>query len=312
VVLVNFLRANADIFEWIPSNMLGISREVAEHSLDILPHSRVVQQRLHRFDEERRRAIGVELRKLLEAGFINEVFHPTWLANPVLVKKKNGKWQMCVDYTSLNKACPKVPFPLPQIDQIVDSTAGCELLCFLDAYSGYHQIKMKESDQLATSFIMPFGMYCYVTMPFDLRNAGATYQRCMQHVFGDHIGRTVEAYVDDIVVKTRKAGDLVNDLRVAFDCLRANGVKLNPEKCVFGVPLGMLLGYIVSQRGIEPNPEKVTALERMGPIRDLKGVQKVLGCLAALSHFISWLGEKGLPLYRLLKKHEHLSWTVEA
>jgi ribonuclease HI len=134
----------------------------------------------------------------------------------------------------------------------------------------------------------------------------------MQHVFGDHIGRTVEAYVDDIVVKTRKANDLVNDLRVAFDCLRANGVKLDPEKCIFGVPRGMLLGYIVSQRGIEPNPEKVTALECMGPIRDLKGVQKVLGCLAALSRFISRLGEKGLPLYRLLKKYERFSWTVEA
>jgi hypothetical protein len=134
----------------------------------------------------------------------------------------------------------------------------------------------------------------------------------MQHVFGDHIGRTVEAYVDDIVVKTRKADGLVNDLRVAFDCLGANGVKLNPEKCVFGVPRGMLLGYIVSQRGIEANPEKVAALERMGPIRDLKGVQKVLGCLAALRRFISRLGEKGLPLYRLLKKHERFSWTVEA
>jgi hypothetical protein len=193
---------------------------------------------------------------------------------------------------------------LPRIDQIVDSTAGCELLCFLDAYSGYHQIKMKESDQLATSFITPFGMYCYVTMSFGLRNAGATYRRCMQHVFGDHIGRTVEAYVDDIVVKTRKADDLVSDLRIAFDCLRANGVKLNPEKCVFGVPRGMLLGYIISQRGVEANPEKVAALERMGPIRDLKGVQRVLGCLAALSRFISRLGEKGLPLYRLLKKHE--------
>jgi hypothetical protein len=92
------------------------------------------------------RAIGVELRKLLEVGFIKEVFHPTWLANHVLVKKKNGKWQMCVDYTSLNKASPKVPFPLPRIDQIVDSTVGCELLCLLDAYSGYHQINMKESD----------------------------------------------------------------------------------------------------------------------------------------------------------------------
>jgi hypothetical protein len=171
---------------------------------------------------------------------------------------------------------------------------------------------MKESDQLATSFITPFGMYFYVMMPFGLRNAGATYQRCMQHVFGDHIGRTVEAYVDDIVMKTRKADNLVDNLRIAFGCLRANGVKLNPEKCVFGVPQGMLLGYVVSQRGIEANPEKVAALERMGPIRDLKGVQKVLGCLAALSHFISRLGEKGLPLYRLLKKHEQFSWTTEA
>jgi hypothetical protein len=312
VVLVDFLRANADIFAWSPSDIPGIPREVAEHSLDILPHSRAMQQRLRRFDEERCRVIGVELRKLLEAGFIKEVFHPKWLANPILVKKKNGKWQMCVDYTSLNKACPKVHFPLPQIDQIVDSTAGCELLCFLDNYSGYHQIKMKWSDQLATSFITPFGMYCYVTMSFGLRNAGARYQRCMQHVFGDHIGRTVEAYVDDIVVKTRKVDDLVNNMRVACDCLRANGVKLNPEKCVFGVPRGMLLGYIVSQRGIEPNPEKVTALERIGQIRDLKGVQKVLECLAALSRFISRLGEKGLPLYRLLKKHERFSWTIEA
>jgi hypothetical protein len=104
-----------------------------------------------------------------------------------------------------------------------------------------------------------------------------------------------------MVVKTRKADNLVSDLRVAFDCLRANGVKLNPEKCVFGVPRGMLLGYIVSQRGIEPNPEKVVALERMGPIRDLKGVQKVMGCLAALNRFISRLGEKGLPLSNSLR-----------
>jgi hypothetical protein len=98
------------------------------------------------------------------------------------------------------------------------------------------------------------------------------YQQCTQHVFGDHIGRIVEAYVDDIVVKTRKVDDLVSDLRVAFDCLRVNGVKLNPEKCVFGMPRGMLLGYIVSQWGIEPNPEKVAALEQMGLIRDLKGL----------------------------------------
>jgi hypothetical protein len=149
----------------------------------------------------------------------------------------------------------------------------------LDAYSGYHQIKMKESDQLATSFITPFGMYCYVTMPFGLRNAGATYQRCMNHVFGEHIGRTVEAYIDDIVVKTRKASDHLSNLETTFKCLKAKGVKLNPENCVFGVPRGMLLGFIVSKRGIEANPEKIAAITNMGPIKDLKGVQRVMGCL---------------------------------
>ena len=140
-MLVDFLCANADMFAWSPSDMPGIPREDAEHALDIRAGSRLVKQRLRRFDEEKRRAIGEEVPKLLAAGFIKEVSHPEWLANPVLVKKKNRKWRMCVDYTGLNKACPKVPFPLPQIDQIIDSTMGCETLSFLDAYSGYHQIR---------------------------------------------------------------------------------------------------------------------------------------------------------------------------
>ena len=107
---------------------------------------------------------------------------------------------MCVDYTDLNKACPKDPFPLPLIDQVVDSTLGCKTLCFLDAYSIYHQIAMKESDQLATSFITPFRSFCYITMPFSLKNTGATYQRYMLKCFGDLIRQTIEAYVYDIVV----------------------------------------------------------------------------------------------------------------
>jgi hypothetical protein len=134
----------------------------------------------------------------------------------------------------------------------------------------------------------------------------------MNHVFGEHIDRTVEAYVDDIVVKTRNACDLLSDLEVTFGCLRAKGVKLNPEKCVFGVPRGMLLGFIISERGIEANSEKIAAITNMGPIKDLKGVQRVMGCLAALSRFISRLGEKGLPLYRLLRKAKRFSWTPKA
>jgi hypothetical protein len=131
VVLVDFLCANTDIFAWSPSDMPGIPREVAEHSLDIQPHSRAVQQRLHRFDEERRRAIGVELRKLLEDGFIKEVFHPTWLANLVLVKKKNEKWQMCVDYTSLNRACPKFLFLCHESIKSLTRLQGVNFCAFL-------------------------------------------------------------------------------------------------------------------------------------------------------------------------------------
>jgi hypothetical protein len=149
-------------------------------------------------------------------------------------------------------------------------------------------------------------------MLFDLRNAGATYQRCKQHVFRDHIGPTVEAYVDDIVVKSKRVNNLVDDLDISFNCLKEKNIKLNHEKCVFGVPRGMLLGFIVSERGIEANPEKISTITKMGPIQDLKGMQRVTGYLAALSRFISRLGEKALHLYRLLKKSEHFSWTLEA
>ena len=131
-----------------------------------------MKQCLRRFDKGKHRTIGEEIAKLSVAGFINEVYHPEWLANPILVRKKSGKSRICVDYTGLNKACPKDPFPLPRIDQIVDSTSGCKTLCFFDAYSGYHKIAMKESDQLMTSFISPFGSFCYVTMSFDLKMRG--------------------------------------------------------------------------------------------------------------------------------------------
>jgi hypothetical protein len=142
-------------------------------------------------------------------------------------------------------------------------------------------------------------------MPFGLWNTGATYQRCIQHVFRKHIGPTIEAYVDDIMVKSKRVNNLVDDLDIAFKCLKE-------EKCVFGVPRGMPLGFIVSERGIEANSEKISTITKMGPIRDLKGVQRVMGYLAALSRFISHLDEKALPLYRLLKKSEHFSWTLEA
>ena len=143
-------------------------RELAEHSLHVRPDAKPVKQPLRRFAEDRRKVIGDEIARLLAAGFIMEVLHPDWLSNPVLVeKKKDGEestvakvWRMCIDYTNLNKACPKDPFPLPRIDQVIDSTAGCELLSFVDAYSGFHQISLNPADQIKISFITPYGDYC--------------------------------------------------------------------------------------------------------------------------------------------------------
>jgi hypothetical protein len=138
------------------------------------------------------------------------VFHPEWLANPVLVRKKNtNDWRMCVDYTDLNKHCPKDPFGLPRIDQVIDSTAGCDLLCFLNCYSGYHQIAIKEEDQEKTAFITPFGAYCYTTMSFELKNTGTTYQRAIQDCFKKQLNKNVEAYMDDVVVKTQNSDTLM-------------------------------------------------------------------------------------------------------
>src|SRR6266540_26031 len=292
--------------------MLGVPREVIEHRLNVKKGAKPVKQRLHQFAQDRKEAIQDELTKLTATNSIKEVYHLDWSANPVRVKKKNGKWRMCVDYTDLNKACPKDPFGLPRIDQVVDFTAGSELLYFLDAYSGYHQVSLAESDCIKTSFITLFGAYCYITMPFGLKNAGATYQRAMQRCLHDQLGRNVEAYVDDVVIKSRVREDLISDLSEIFTNLRRFRWKLNPEKCVFGVPSGKLLGFIVSFRGIEVNPEKLKDILRMNSPSKLKDVQKLTGCMAALSRFVSRLGERAMPFYKLLKKQDKFQWTPEA
>jgi hypothetical protein len=170
---------------WKPTDMPGVPRELNEHSLNVHPKAMPKKQRLRRFAHDKREAIKREIAKLLAAGFIKEVIHLEWVANPVLVRKKNNEWRMCVDYTDLNKHCPKDHFGLPRIDQVINSMAGCVLLCFLDCYSGHHQIELKEEDQIKTAFITPFGTYSYKTMSFGLKNAGATYQRTIQMCFAD-------------------------------------------------------------------------------------------------------------------------------
>ena len=166
--------------------MPRVPKELIEHALKVDPNATPKKQWLRRFSPDKREAVKKELAKLLAAGFIKEVYHPKWLANPVLVQKKNNnEWRMCVDYSDLNKHCPKDPFRLPRIDQVIKSIVGCVLLSFLDRYSGYHQIALEEEDLIKMAFIIPYGAYAYKTMSFGLKNAGATYQRAIQLCFAD-------------------------------------------------------------------------------------------------------------------------------
>ena len=153
---------------------------------------------------------------------------------------------ICVDFTDLNRACPKDSFPLPRIDQLVDSTTGHKLLTFMDALSGYNQIMMAEEDQEKTSFITSQGLYCYKVMPFGLKNVGATNQRLINKMFSKQIGRNMEVYVDDMFVKSREELVHLDDLRETFTTLKQYQMKLNPAKCVFSVALGKFLGFMVS------------------------------------------------------------------
>jgi hypothetical protein len=292
--------------------MPGICREVIEHHLKIYPNARPIQQRPQKQSVERQNFIREEIKKLFDAGFIREVHYPRWLTNPVVILKANGKLQMCIDYTSLNKACSKDPFPLPRIYQIMHSTSGCDLLCFLDAYSGFHQILMSREDEENTTFIIVDGLFCYDSKPYGLKNALTTFVRAMHKTFGDLIRDLIEVYVDGIVVKVKSSASLLDNLALVFDRLRLTRTKLNPDKCVFRVTAGKLLGFLVLCWGIEANPEKIRTIKAMRSPAHIKDVQKLVGCLAALSRFISRLAEWALPFFKLLRKFGPFVWTNNA
>ena len=190
-LIAKVISRHLDAFAWAASDMPGIDPDFLCHRLAMDPQVRPVRQRRRKFNEEKRQVIKEETQKLLTAGHIREIQYPEWLANVVLVKKSSGRWRMCVDFTDLNKACPKDSYPLPSIDALVDSASGCKLLSFLDAFSGYYQIKMHPMDEEKTAFMTERSCYCYRVMPFGLKNAGATYQRLMDKVLAPMLGRNV-------------------------------------------------------------------------------------------------------------------------
>ena len=253
--------------------MTGISPTHASHKLNVVRSARSIKQRLRCFHPDRHQVIQTEVDNLLKVVFIIEIKYPEWLANVVVVPKKGGKWRVCIDYTDLNDACPTDSFPLPHIDQIVDASAEHGMLSFLDAFSRYHKISMYLPDTEKTVFITPHGLFCYNVMPFGLKNAGAIYQRLVTKIFRPLLGKTMEVYIDDMLVKSQERPDHATHLQEAFELLRAYDMKLNPSKCAFGVSAGWFIGFIMTQRGIEANPAQLKAILESPTPNSIKGVQ---------------------------------------
>ena len=218
----------------------------SSHKLNVVSSAKPVRQRVRCSHPDRHQIIQAQVDNLLKVGFIREVKYPEWLANVVVVPKKEGKWRECIDYTDLNDVCPKNSFPLPHIDQIVDASTRHGMLSFLNAFSRYHQIPMHQPDVEKTSFITPHGLFCYNVMPFGLKNAWATYQRVVTKMFRPFLGKTMEVCIDDMLVKFKERPYHTTHLQQTFELLKAYGMKLNPIKCVFGISVGQFLGFMMT------------------------------------------------------------------
>jgi len=204
---------------------------------------------------------------------------------------------------------PKDSYPLPNIDALVDNASGCKMLSFLDAFSGYNQIMVHPRDESKTVFMTETNNYCYKVMPFWLKTAGATYQRLMDKVLAHMLGRNVQAYLDDMVVTSHERGQHAADLEELFATISKYRLKLNPEKCVFGVEAGKFLGFMLTERGIEAKPDKCAAIIAMRSPTSVKEVQQLTGRMAALSRFVSAGGEKGHRYFQCLKRNSRFAWT---
>ena len=214
-----------------------------------------------------------------------------------------------MDFIDLNKACPKDLFPMPWIDQLMNATVGYPQMSFLDAFQGYHQIPLALSDQEKAAFVTPIGNYHYKVIPFGLKNAGSTYQRMMTRMFESQLGKSIELYVDDTVVKSKVVSETVGDLEVIFDILRKHNLRLNASKCSFGVGSSKFLGYMVTHWGIEVSLDQIEAIQNLQPPWNPKEVQRLTGMIAALNRFISRSADRCRAFYLLMNKWKGFEWS---
>ncbi|KAK1651469.1 hypothetical protein QYE76_069274 [Lolium multiflorum] len=277
--LIALLKEYPDCFAWDYTEMPGLDMSIIEHRLPLKKGFRMFQQRARQMKAEILVEVKKEIQKMLDAGFIRPCRYAEWISNVVPVEKKDGRWCVAIDFQNLNSATPKDEYPMPVAETLINAAAGHKVLSFMDGNAGYNQIFMAPEDINKTAFRVPgsVGLFEYVVMTFGLKNAGATYQRAMNYIFHDLIGKLVEIYIDDVVVKSVSMDGHLGDLRRVLDRTRKFGLRMNPKKCAFGVTAGQFLGFLVHERGIEIGLKSQEAVRTMKPPTTKKELQCLIG-----------------------------------
>jgi hypothetical protein len=256
-----------------------------------------------------------EVEKMLEAGFIRPCRYAELISSVVRVQKKDGRWRVCVAFRDLNRATPKDEYPMPVAETLINAAAGHKILSFMDGNAGYNQIFMASEDINKTAFRVPgaVGLFEYVVMTFGLKNAGATYQRAMSYIFHDLMGKLVEIYIDNIVVKSALVERNLGDLRQVLEQTRRFRLRMNPKKCAFGVSACQFLGFLVHERGIEIGLKSQEAVKTMVPPTTKKELQQLIGKINFVRRFISNLSGQIEPFIELvkIKANDEFRWGAE-
>uniref|UniRef100_A0A2N9H911 Integrase catalytic domain-containing protein n=1 Tax=Fagus sylvatica TaxID=28930 RepID=A0A2N9H911_FAGSY len=325
--LLCVLRDHKLALGWTIADIKGISPLICTHKIYLEDDCKTSREPQRRLNPTMKDVVKNEVIKLLDAGIIYPISDSKWVSPTQVVPKKSGitvvknandeliptrlvtGWRMCIDYRKLNSATRKDHFPLPFIDQILERVAGHEYYCFLDGYSGYYQIEIALEDQGKTTFTCPFGTFAFRRMPFGLCNAPATFQRCMVSIFSDMVEKFMEVFMDDLFVFGDSFDDCLNNLKLVLVRCVEKGLVLNWEKCHFMVTSGIVLGHVVSSKGIEVDKAKVDLILHLPTPKTVRDVRSFLGHAGFYRRFIKDFSAISRPLCNLLLKESTFEWT---
>ncbi|KAJ9552763.1 hypothetical protein OSB04_016808 [Centaurea solstitialis] len=317
--LVQMLKQHKKAIAWTIADIKGISPTICQHKIILEDKNFTSVEPQRRLNPVMKEVVKKEILKWLDAGIIYPIASSTCVSPVQCVPKKGGVtvvpnekneliptrvvsgWRICMDYRRLNKATQKDHFPLPFVDQMLDRLAGKEFYCFLDGYSGYNQIAIAPDDQEKTTFTCPYGTFAFRRMPFGLCNAPATFQRCMMSIFSDMLENSMEIFMDDFSVYGTSYEQCLKNLEKALERCEDTDLVLNWEKCHFMVKEGIVLGHLISNRGIEVDKAKLEVIAKLPEPTTVKGIRSFLGHAGFYRRFIKDFSKISKPLCVLLQ-----------